>query len=139
VITAEAQAEATLEAARLAGEARLTALLTSVAEAITGRPPIAEMLSWAAKEQAARAVLADTRDPEITGLVTTEADVTNEDPGALARKILANAAAYRTAVATLTGVRRIAAREIARAATADEVNAALAAAVRALERIHDRA
>lgn len=101
--TAEAKALARMEAARGAALADLTGWLAATTAAVTGPVPLAEQLSWLAKEAEARALLAG--GPE-GGMIAGEAAVTGEPAADLAARIVARADAYRVLIAALTGLRR---------------------------------
>lgn len=124
---------ADLRAARAAAEARLLERIATVAEGLTGPAPLAEKLSWSAKEEAARAHAAGTAGPEQRALLDGEAALTGENPADLAARILRNADAWRQAVAWLSGLRRSTLAAMARAADPATVAAALAEGLAALE------
>ena len=140
VVTAEAREATALDAARAAGHARVIALIDAATAGITGPVPLAEMLSWTSKEEAARSLLAgggSPSDPATLAILGGEAAVTGETIEDLAARIILNADAYRTAIAHLSGLRRVAAAAITAAATTAEVEAAitgLAAQLGALSR-----
>lgn len=106
---------ATTRLARLRAEAltEAAALIDARAEAITGTVPLVERLSWGAKEQAARAVIAGRASPEDAGMIAGEARVTGEDVALLATRILANADAWRLIAARMAALRRRAAAALA--------------------------
>lgn len=108
---------ATTRLARLRAEAltEAAALIDARAEAITGTVPLVERLSWGAKEQAARAVIAGRASPEDAAMIAGEARVTGEDVASLAARILANADAWRLIAARMAALRRRAAAELATA------------------------
>jgi hypothetical protein len=118
---AETLAETALAAARARARAALLARIEALVAALTGRVPLAEMLSWGPKEAAARAWLAASATPGDKALIEGEAAVTGEDPDALVVRILANADTYRAAVAALTGLRRKGEAAIAAAMTDTQV------------------
>lgn len=106
VITAETRAADTLAQARAAARSQVLAAIGALTAAITGPVPLAEMLCWAAKEAAARA-LAEGRATEAeAALIAGEAAVTGEGADVLVVRILGKADAYRGTVAALTGLRR---------------------------------
>lgn len=111
----------TLALARRDAETTLLARIEAAAEAMTGRVPLVEKLSWTAKEEAGRAVLAGTAEPAQRSLIDGEAQITGEDPARLAQRIVANADAWRGAVALLAGLRRRAMAALAETRTPDEV------------------
>jgi hypothetical protein len=98
--------DAALAQARADAETTLLARIEAAAEALTGRVPLVEKLSWTAKEEAGRAALAGTADQAQRSLIDGEAQITGEDPARLAQRIVANADAWRGAVALLAGLRR---------------------------------
>lgn len=108
---------ATTRLARLRAEALIeaAALIDARAEAITGTVPLVERLSWGAKEQAARAVIAGTPSPEEAAMIAGEASVTGEEVPALATRILANADAWRLIAARMAALRRQATAALATA------------------------
>jgi hypothetical protein len=126
--TGESIAAAALAQAKADGLAALVAWSQDVTAAITGPVPLAEMLSWTAKETAARAVLAGRADPSESRLIGIEATVSKADPADLATRIVANADAYRDAIATLTALRLEAVKVGQLAETPEAVWAAVAAA-----------
>ncbi|WP_211092083.1 hypothetical protein [Aliigemmobacter aestuarii] len=126
MIPAESRNTAALREARALALQQVTARLEAVALAITGAVPLVEMLSWGPKEAAARAWVSGDAGAEARALIEGEATVTGEEPGTLAVRILANADAYRAAVAALTGLRRKAEVALAAAATPAEVGAVAA-------------
>ena len=134
-VTAQARAAALLAEARARAEAQVIARIDAATLAITGPVPLAEQLSWTVKEEAARAALADAASPAQTALLSGEADVTGEALADLAAKIVANADAYRAAVAHLAGLRRLAARAIADAPDAAALAQALADLEAALQAV----
>jgi phage FluMu protein gp41 len=118
----------TLAQAKVAAGAALIAWSNAVTAAITGPVPLAEMLSWSAKETAARAMLNASASDADAAMIGAEAAVTRADPLELSQRIIANADAYRQAIAALTGLRLQALKAIAAADTPDAVQAAVAAA-----------
>lgn len=80
---------------------------------VTGRVPVDEKASWIAKEDAARAFLADTESASQTALLSVEAHFTGEEVKDLALKIITKADEYRAVVATVTGIRRTAEIDLA--------------------------
>lgn len=124
----KATAEANVLAmARASAHTQTIALIEAATQAITGDVPLAEMLSWTTKEQVARELLAAPVGvaPHSAAILQGEADVTGEDLHDLASRIVANADAYRAAVARLAGLRRLTAAAI----DAAETNLACEAAV----------
>ncbi|MCC6306572.1 MAG: hypothetical protein IT545_15445 [Rhodobacteraceae bacterium] len=117
-----------LARARAAAAAGLVGAIEAAAEAATGRVPLAERLSWPAKEAAARAILAGAATAADLGLIAAEAAVTGEVPGDLALRIVGRAEALRTIAARLAGLRRRTLAEIGAAATAAAAAGVLAAA-----------
>lgn len=128
LISPEDKAALALAEAQGAARAALLARIEAVTAGITGAVPLAEMLSWAAKEAAARACAGAGATAEQAALITGEAAVTGEDPAALVARIIAKADAYRGVIAALTGLRR---RGIGAIAAA-ESPAALAAVMQAI-------
>jgi hypothetical protein len=78
--------------------------------------PSVEQLAWPVKEAAAVAYLADAASVDQVALITDEADLTGEDPDALAQKILDKAATFRAVVAKISGLRRKISDQLAAAA-----------------------
>ena len=129
-VTADALTAIALEEARKTAHARVISLIEVASTAITGPVPLAEMLSWTAKEEAARRLLtypADVTDAGIEAILGGEAALTGETIGQLAEKIIANADAYRTIIAVLAGLRRKTSASIDAAATPEAVQAAVEA------------
>jgi hypothetical protein len=134
--TAEAAIAAVLEAdeppplaealagARAAAEAQLVAWIEALAGRVTGPVPAAEMISWPIKEAAARRILAAAEAPGDLELIAAEAGVTGETAGDLVDLIVARADAYRAVMATLTGLRRMAAGAFAAASDLEALEAA---------------
>ncbi len=108
--------------------AAVLAAIEAVETALTSGVPLAEKLSWTAKEQAAIAVLADTASPADTALLAGEASITGETVAELAGRIVAAAEAYRFAASRMAGIRRAAERAIASAGTGEELLQAVEAA-----------
>jgi hypothetical protein len=125
---------ADLAQARLGAEATLLARIEAVAEALTGAVPLAEKLSWTAKEEAARAFAEGNADPGARALLEGEAAVTGEGVADLAARILRNAEAWRLVIAWLSGVRRRTLTALALAPDAAAIAAALAQGMAALAR-----
>lgn len=121
LIRAEDKARAALEAARAAVRGEILQGIAEVAGRITGEVPLAEMLSWGPKEEAARAHVAGSASAEQLALIRGEAAITGEAEAALVTRILANADAYRGVVALLTGLRRKAEAGLAAAASPEAV------------------
>jgi hypothetical protein len=132
VVTSEAIEAAALVADRSRARALLVSRIDRAAGEITGAVPLAEMLSWAPKEAAARAWLASDATGEQLVLLNGEADITGEGTANLVARIVANADAYRAAIAHLTGLRRNAEAALAAAETPAALEAAYAAAVAAI-------
>lgn len=85
---------------------RVATRADQIAAIITGQVPLAEQLSWTAKESAALAHQAGTATATQTALLTAEATVVGETVAELVTKILANAALYHTASGMIAGQRR---------------------------------
>lgn len=132
VITADERAGLLLTATRSEASLALVAEIDAVTTALTGNVPLAEMLSWAPKETAARAWIAGTASPEETDTLTGEAAVTGEELADLAARIVGKADIYRAAIARLAGLRRVTETAIAAATDPAGVAAALSAARAAL-------
>lgn len=124
-ITVEAREAQALANAQTTAEAQIIALIDAATAAITGPVPLAEKLSWDAKERAARAFVAGRADDADMALLQGEANVTGETVEKLAPKILANSDAYREAAARLAGLRRITVSAVRRAESVEAVGAAL--------------
>ena len=105
---------------------RMQSRLEACAERPTGPVPLAERLSWTAKEAAARAHLAGEAGAADTALLEAEARETGETLDRLAATIVRNADVFRAASARLAGLRRHHLRRIAAAETPAEVAARLA-------------
>ncbi|HEX9857222.1 MAG TPA: hypothetical protein VGA75_02630 [Paracoccaceae bacterium] len=127
LILAGDKAAQALTDARNAAQAALLARIEAVAAGVTGAVPLAEMLSWAAKEEAARAHAEARATAGQAALITGEAAVTGEDTAALVARIIANADAYRGVIAVLTGLRRRGIGEIAAADSPEAVAAVMQA------------
>ena len=131
MITAEAAEAAALANAKANAIAELVAWSDAMALEITGPVPWAEMMSWTAKEAAARAVIAGTATPAETRMIGIEATIGKSSAADLAGRIVANADLYRDAIAKLTALRIEAMRAGDKATTpagvADAVLAAQAA------------
>lgn len=125
VITAETRAAEAMAAARDAAEVQVLAMIDAATLAITGPVPLAEKLSWDAKERAARAFVADAADAADLALLEGEASVTGEKVAVLAPKIIRNADAYRVAAARLAGLRRLTIGALREADTVEAVEAAI--------------
>lgn len=126
MVTAQTRAAEALTSARLAAHARTIDLINAAASAVTGPVPLAEMMSWTAKEEAARRLLSmpeGVSDPVIEAIIGGEAAVMGETNEALAARIIANADAYRSIVAHLAGLRRRTAAAIDAADTPQAVQA----------------
>jgi len=126
--TAEARTAMAVQAARIRARAALLGVIEAAAEAITGRVPLPEKLSWGSKEVAARAVLAGAASAEQEAMIAGEAAQTGEAVKALAGRVIRNADAYRGHVALLTGLRRHTEALIDAAQSEAQVDTALAAA-----------
>lgn len=132
--TAEARAEAALEAARAQAQSRLIAALDAAAEALTGDVPRAERDSWPVKFAAAQAFLAGKADAVQEAGLVREAALAGETPEATAERIVQAARSYNLAAAEIAGLRRRWSARIAAASSADEVLAVAAEAERDLAR-----
>jgi hypothetical protein len=108
--------------------AAVLAAIEAVESALTSGVPLAEKLSWTAKEQAAIAVLADTASPADTALLAGEASITGETVAELAGRIVAAAEAYRFAASRMAGIRRAAEKAIAVAENGEALMQAVALA-----------
>lgn len=125
---------ARLQEARADAEARLVQAIEAASLALTGAVPLAEKLSWTAKEEAARALKGGTADPAQRALLEGEAAVTGEAVDDLAARILRNAESWRLAIAWLSGLRR---RTLGAVTAADDlagIGAALTEGLAALTR-----
>ncbi len=87
--------------------AALTSYVDEFAASVTGKVPIDEKLSWAAKEVAAQAVSDGVQTADQLKLLKDEADLTGETPQALAATVLAKASVYRSVVSRIAGLRRV--------------------------------
>jgi hypothetical protein len=126
VETAVGRSARVLSEARTQALADVVAWVNTVTATITGPVPDDEKISWASKEEAARAFLASEQlSASQTALLTGEAAVTGETVASLSARIVANADLYRAAIATLTGLRRRAFAAITIATTSGQIDAAL--------------
>lgn len=132
VVTAETLAALGTAAARAAAKGQVLAAIAALTEAMTGPVPLAEMLCWPAKEAAARACAEGTATEAQTAMITGEAEMTGETTAVLVNRILKNADAYGSAIATLTGLRRAAEADID---NARDILAVETATIDALERL----
>lgn len=119
---------AALSDARIAALETLRASLDATAAKITGEVPLTEMLSWGAKEEAARAVLKalETGGVLQPAIIAGEAAITGEAIPDLARRIIRNADAYRAVSSAMAGLRRKAEAGIAAAASAEDITSVMA-------------
>ena len=92
----------TADAAKLA----MVAWIDEFTEGVTGHIPKDEKHSWNAKEPAAIAYLAGTADAAQTQLLQDEADLTGETLTELSTAITTKAAAFRSVVSKVAGLRR---------------------------------
>lgn len=126
-VTAEAALAAALAEAKASATSRAIAMIEAASDAITGPVPLAEQLSWTAKEDAARELLDAPEGvmPSSAAILSGEAAVTGEELRDLAGRIIANADAYRAAVSRLAGLRRLTVAAITGAESVEAVQAAL--------------
>ena len=127
-VTAEAAKVDALARAKASAAAELVAWSDTMALAITGPVPMAEMMSWTAKEAAARAVIAGNATPAETRMIGIEATIGKSSAADLAGRIVANADLYRDAIAKLTALRIEAMRAGDKATTPAGVAKAVVAA-----------
>jgi hypothetical protein len=127
LVTADAKLATRLTTARTEATATLYSAIDDLTVRITGRVPLAEMLSWAPKEDAARAVLAG--DTAQSALLEGEAAVTGEAVIDLATRIVRKADGYRIIIAGLTGLRRKGETAIAAAKSEEEIAMVIAEVV----------
>lgn len=106
IIRAADIASADLVTAKAEAFDQLSRKLDAFAEGLTGSVPMAEKLSWATKEIAARAHVAASADLAQTALLQGEATITGETLSELATAIVGRADAYRIATAAIAGLRR---------------------------------
>lgn len=132
VVTEQSMSGDRLAEAKKAGFARVVEMIDRAAVDVTGPVPVSEMLSWSAKEQAARAFVSGASSAEDEALLDGEAEITGETSTALAARIVARADINRAAVARFAGLRRNAATAIGDALTPAEVGVALDALAAAL-------
>ena len=107
-------------------EAALSALadfLDSATSILTDGVPLAEQLSWAPKEAAARRYLSQSHTQEDEELLSEESAETGEGLDQLSQRILLKATANRRATGKLAGLRRKAESDISSAASRDEAMA----------------
>ena len=86
--------------------------------------PLAEQLTWGAKETEARAILKDAMHD--CAILRAETAVTGEALADLAVRVVRKANAYRTRIGALTGLRRRALADIAVAKTVRDIDKAMA-------------
>jgi hypothetical protein len=132
MITAQTAHDEGLARSRDGARTAIVHAIEAVTDRLTGDIPLAEKLSWTAKEAAARALVAGAATSAERALLDGEASITGETQAALAARVILNADAYRAAIAFLTGLRRRAEAGLASAATTGEVDAAYAAFLSAL-------
>jgi hypothetical protein len=89
-----------------AAKAAMVEWIAGFTATVTGPVPVDERLSWDAKEQAARAYVAETADAAQTSMIEDEAAITGEVPADLAAIIIAKADTFRAVVARVAGLRR---------------------------------
>lgn len=112
----------------------LVGMISAVADGLTAGVPVAEMLSWATKEAAARAFVAGTPlSPYETAILQPEADLTGETLAQLSARIVARGDQYRMAISVMAGIRRTGEQAIGAATTPEELQLALGAAGAALQ------
>ncbi|MDR7123694.1 hypothetical protein [Pseudotabrizicola sp. 4114] len=121
MVTAESRAVAALSVARSEAAARLAALIEAATAALSEGIPLAEQLTWSAKETAAEAVLAGTASPIQEALLEAEAGQSGETVMQLASSILSHAEAYRAEVTRYVGLRRQASASLAACSTPEEL------------------
>ena len=80
--------------------------ITEFLVSITGNVPPDEKFAWVLKEEAARAVIADTATTAQTTLLQEEANITGEALIELANKVIQKADIYRAVVGKTSGLRR---------------------------------
>ncbi len=107
-LTAETMSARRLAEARATAMAQILEAIHGVTEAMTGPVPLAEKLSWSAKEAAARATMEGRATKAEAAMIEGEAAMTGESSVDLIGRILKNADAYRAAMAQLSGLRRAA-------------------------------
>ncbi|RGP37932.1 hypothetical protein [Pseudotabrizicola alkalilacus] len=125
--TAATRNASALAAAKAQANARVITLIEAATATITGPVPLAEMLSWTAKEEAARRSFEMIVNAPSEPLLVGEAAITGETVQSLAAKIIANADAYRTIIAVLAGLRRKTSAAIDTAQTPEAVQTAVEA------------
>ena len=121
MVTANTIAAESLSLAQTEAKGNILAAIEAVTDAMTGQVPLAEKLCWAAKEAAARSVLAKNASDADMALISGEAAMTGEASDALVARIVQSADAYRGMMATLTGFRRAAEAAISEARDATDV------------------
>lgn len=127
MVTAESRAALTLSAARAEADVRLAALIEQATGSLSQGIPLAEQLTWAAKEAAAQAVLAGSALPVQEALLKDEAELSGETVIELAALILSHAESYRTEVARYAGLRRQASAALAACTTPEAIGRVLEA------------
>jgi len=126
-VTIEGQIERTIDQRRAQAVVNLVAMINGAADALTAGVPMAEMLSWGAKEAAARKLLAgDVLSAYEAAILRPEADLTGETLAQLAARVAYRGDQYRAVVSAMSGVRRQAETAIAGAETPEAIGAALA-------------
>lgn len=89
-----------------AAHAAMVSWIDTYTSNLSGNVPLQEQLGWAAKEDAARAVVAGTATQAQVAMIATEAGITGEDHQALAARVVAKSERFRSIVATISGLRR---------------------------------
>jgi hypothetical protein len=110
-----------LAALRAGAHAAMTGWIEQFLSQFTTGVPAAEIASWLTKSMAAQAHLAGVPQDIIIG----EALLTGEDPNVLAATIQAKSQLYIAIIARMTGLRRMATRNISAANTPEDVAEAL--------------
>jgi hypothetical protein len=115
---------------QIKGEAyrRLADVIDSATAPQEAGVPRGEVASWGTKEASARSYLAGSAAPQDEAILQSEAELTAEPLGELARRIVAKADAYRVRAGRIAGFRQKYGTQVGEAKTVDEVRAILAEA-----------
>lgn len=110
-----------IDAIRGRGNAAIVSWIEGFLAQFTQNTPETEITAWPTKAVAAAAHLAGNRQD----MIEAEALITGEDPDELATVIQAKATLFIAIIARMTGLRRMASKDIADANTAGQVQTAV--------------
>lgn len=133
LISADAKAHNALTARIAAAGQRINTAIDAFVVTRSGDVPLTEMLGWADKDSAARALVAGVATPGQTDLLTTEATETGESCADLAQLIVTRADGFKALTASLSGLRRKAMTDMKSATTVAEVDRILADTLASLD------